>query len=45
MTVPLEKLITEAALAKLAGKRSFERGVAYFRLALLSCWTLARHPA
>jgi uncharacterized Zn finger protein len=30
LTVPLEKLITEAALAELAGKRSFERGVAYF---------------
>ncbi|MPZ47398.1 MAG: hypothetical protein GEV05_29360 [Betaproteobacteria bacterium] len=30
MTVALEKLITEAALAKLAGQRSFERGVAYF---------------
>ena len=30
MSVPLEKLMTEAALAKLAGKRSFERGVAYF---------------
>jgi hypothetical protein len=31
MTVPLDKLITRAALAKLAGKRSFERGVEYFK--------------
>lgn len=28
MTIPLQKLITEAGLAKLAWERSFERGAA-----------------